>query len=281
MPDINPFRLIPAEDQYFVGRDDLLSDWRQRLTAGCEDWKAGKGWLILATGGLGKSSLLARLRKIALEECQAHIVEIDFGLYHDLKNPEGLFEAFESQIANAPDPGTRARKRVGLPPDATLKELLYQYTAQLLKLTGFQINLGPVGFSPSLPEIKLERPEDFALRIGDIFLRLMGIAGRREQPVVVLIDQLGKAHDDVQWANIARLLLGGMLQLRKDGWVNVIFAVAMRPERYALLEAKMQRSDLFGPDLFLRKYLSPFDQEDARQAIRVRAQAHKIGRAHV
>jgi hypothetical protein len=272
--DINPFRLIPAEDRYFVGRETLLDEWRQRLTLGSEEWKAGKGWLILAAGGMGKSSLLAKLRKVAVDEFKSHVIEVDFGLYHDLKNPEGLFATLESQIAYAPDPGTRAQRIVDLPPNASQARLIYKSAVELQKLIGLSVSIPPIGIRPTLPDSKIERPEDFALRIAGIYLKLWGVAGRSKRPIVILIDQLGKAHDDVQWVNIARLLLGGMLQLRKDGKVKIIFSVAMRPERYARLETKIQRSDLFGPDLFVRKYLNPFDQRDARQAIRVRAQAH-------
>ncbi|NDJ76829.1 MAG: hypothetical protein GYB65_11265, partial [Chloroflexi bacterium] len=64
----NPFSFSPPEKGHFVGCEQHLVDWRNRLTPGIEKWNTSKSWLVLAPGGMGKTSLLKRMQEIADDE---------------------------------------------------------------------------------------------------------------------------------------------------------------------------------------------------------------------
>lgn len=275
MWDINPFRLAPAKNEYFVGRDDLLIAWRERLQPGSTPWKEGKSWLILASGGIGKTSLLMKLMQVGVEEYKAHPIFIDFGEYRDRQNPEGFLESFENHISTTHDSGTYARKIIGLPPSASNTEVTYRYAAELLNVAGLAYNFsGGVEIGPVLPQYTQSKPEDLAIRMAGIFEDLVATGKRYKHPIMVFIDQLDKAYDSDQWSDMARLLLALILKLRNAGKINIVFVIAMRPERYGLLDSRIQNPGLFAPYLFARKYLHPFNIDEARLAIQKRGQGH-------
>jgi hypothetical protein len=271
----NPFWLGPADEKYFVGRQDLLDSWKQRLKPDTNTEKSLKNWLVVAEGGMGKTSLLTKLRQVAQEEFKAHTIFVDLGFYRDCNNPTAFFETFNSQIGQAGDFGSKVRKLLQLAPDTSEGKVLLKSIGYSLKLAGLGITLSPLfQIGPSFPDALSNNPEDIAVCFSIVFNGLRAIT-ERGGPVVVLVDQLGKAHDSPLWCNIARLLLSNLLMLFEDGLSEkIIFVFSIRPERFGWLDYQIQQPQLFSDNLLERKYLKSFDENEAREAIRSRGKAH-------
>lgn len=269
----NPFLFGPAQNDHFVGRQDVLDKWLRRLKDIHQPKQSPNHWLIIADGGMGKSSLLLKLQQIAQEQAKAHPIFIDFGYCRDCNSSAMFFETFDRQINQAGDFGTGLRSWLNLPAGSPESQVALEATRKLLKIAGLGLSITSVlDLSLSLPDKPIEKLEDIALRIASISANLRAVAKRRG-PVVVMVDQLGKAHDSALWCTIARLLLSSISDLRNDNQArNIIFAVTVRPERLGLLDYQLQRPELFSEHVFDHIYLNPFSGNEARQAIRSRAQ---------
>lgn len=52
-PQRNPYSFEPASDKEFVGRDEILGHWRERLDPQSDSWKTAKSWIVYQAVTLG------------------------------------------------------------------------------------------------------------------------------------------------------------------------------------------------------------------------------------
>jgi hypothetical protein len=267
----SPYDLGPAPTKYFVGRDDLLDLWRKRLTEGSQLWVNGENWLLLAPGGMGKTSLLARMAEQAAAEHKAKPIWIDLGYLHDLRSPGDLRQVLVDGQPPARKLGSRARGWLGLRADASASELGKALIARLLEVVAGSVShadWGGFGVELDVPVKSSSRAETTGVvaPLAEELSQFSLLSEEQRVPVVVLVDQVGKVHDDSQWLAIARILVDLAETMRREGTTNVVFVLSMRPERRGRLEYDLRQS-LENESLFKCHFLSKFTSEEAVEAI--------------
>ncbi len=275
-PLINPFSLGPADERFFIGRNEILDRWRQRLTVNSDMWRNGKSWMIIAPGGIGKTSLLTQMQQIAKKEFKAAIVVLDLGHYCDLNSVADFFSSLDGQLPNAQHLSTRMREWLKLEPDASASTLYTRLFWSILERVAVSVSPGLWSIEISGSAVEQQLPVSITTQLAQSFNNLAVLSEEQKVPVVVLIDQAGKADRDYRWRFIIEQLLTLTRRTRLTNTLNLIFVFAMRPERKGKLEHSLSR-ELFADFLFQYEDLRPFSTDEAVKAILVRDRAHISG----
>ena len=270
----NPYGLDLATGKNFIGRTDILASWRDRLTPGSDTWDSAKSWMVVGAGGMGKTSLLHKLNRVAEDEFKAYTIPIDLGRLRDIGDIDDLFAILSTAIPKAKQPGTILRKWFGLQPNAPLSDLVGQIAGELLNQgTSFAMGLAGAG------AIKIanfrEKPSErqgTAHRLVQLLDNLSLISEEQENPVIVILDQFGKCYDHPTWAYIAGMFLGLCKVTHSKSASSIFFVVSFRPEQEGLLH-HIDRS-FFKEDIFTPIDLSPLKYEEAIEAIAVRGEGY-------
>jgi HEAT repeat protein len=277
----NPYNLHPATGRNFIGRADILAAWNQRLTPNSEPWQSARSWMVVGTGGMGKTSLLHELIRIANEVFKAHTISIDLGHLREIGDAADLFATLSIEMPEAKRPGTKLRKWFGLQPHASLSDLVGQIAGELLnQVTGFSLGLvgGNAGSGIKIANFR-QKPSELegtAHRLAQFLVNLSLLSEEQDTPVIVFLDQIGKCHDDPTWAYIAGMFLGLCKKMRSASASQVFFVISLRPEHEGLLRHQIDRH-IFNKDIFIPIDLYPLSFDEAVDAIVVRGGAY-IGR---
>lgn len=268
----NPFKLTPATVSQFVGRDDILQAWEERLTPGSEAWAKGQSWLVIGKGGVGKTSLLNTMRQSA-GDVGAYVPKmLDLGRFRELDREEDFLYFLKDWLPPAQKASSRIRTWFGLDPNASSDKL----AAEMFKLAAnFAVSFAPgdwggLGLVPDLKR-ESEPVAAFVPRLAQAFESLAYLSEEQEdRPVVLLVDQVGKAHDSHVW----RLVAYQLLQLAIRAWQaecsNVAFVFSMRPERKGMLEDDIHYytgDDLFRSEAFVPMRLHPLREQEAKDLV--------------
>lgn len=142
----NPFKLTPASPTEFIGRDEILLRWEERLTPNSETWNNAVGWLVVGSGGVGKTSLLNKMARVA-QVYDAHVIQLDLGHYRQLDREEDFFSFLNTHLPPAQKMSSRMRHLLDLPADATTAQVnlkflsLLSHFAPILIGGGWALNL--------------------------------------------------------------------------------------------------------------------------------------------
>lgn len=283
MPKLkNPFQLSPASANEFVGRHDLLKRWEDRLTLDSDAWNSAQSWLIVGEGGVGKSSLLNKMGDLAKKQFNAHVINLDLGLYRHLNKDDDFFYWLDSQLPPAKKWSSRLRRWFDLP--ATASDL--QVTTEFLSLISrfaiafSSVNWNGVGLEFSPEGKEPNRPKSFFERLIITFNRLALLSEEQNKPVVLLVDQLGKIHDAYLWLMVGYMLL--QLAERNCHYQisNIICVFCLRPGRKGQLEHQFDyhlKRSLFEKETLHIERLHPFHRQEAMTAIIERAKGQGWG----
>ena len=280
-PQFNPYRFDPAVGDYFVGRQEILAKWQERLTPGNEDWHKNRSWIVIGPGGIGKSSLLKRMEWLGLNQSDGfpkyQSIYIDLGDYIDL-GPDDFLEALESGLPNPTHLGTKMRVLFNLPQDASTAALGLEATNTLLKI--ISPSLAPTtwngaGINISGLDHSKRSPKGISTRLAQIINKLIVLSEEQDHPVILLLDQLDKAAERPMWFSLTCQFLALAERIRYSAVTNIILVFGMRPDRKGELEyqIRIRLGEPFPINefTFQTESLPPFSIDDAIKAILARS----------
>lgn len=277
----NPFKLTPAPATQFVGRHDILKRWQDRLTPESDAWINAQSWLIIGSGGMGKTSLLNKMAKVAQDDFNAYVVYLDLGHYRQLDREEDFFHYLDTHLPPAKKWSSRLRRWFGLPVDASTGQLTAKFLSLLshFAVAFSHVDWGGLGFEFSPPGNKSKQSAGFGLRLIQAFNSLAILSEEQDRPVVILIDQVGKIHDAYRWLLVGYQFLQFAERIHLHKVSNIICGFSLRPERKGLLEYELEyylRTPLFKKDVYQVEHVHPFQEQEAKIAVIERTKG-KIG----
>jgi HEAT repeat protein len=276
----NPFKLTPATATQFVGRQDILLRWQERLTPDSEAWASGQSWLVIGSGGVGKTSLLNKMRQVAEDDFKAHVVSLDLGHYRQLDREGDFFHFLDIHLPPAQKWSSRLRHWFNLPADASTGQVATKFLSLLshFAVAFSHVNWDGLGLEFSPPGVDSSQPSGFGLRLVKAFNTLASLSEEQDRPVVLLVDQVGKVHDAYRWLLVGYQLLQLAERIHHSKTSNIICVFSLRPERKGLLEYDLEyylRAPLFKDAVYHMEHLHPFRQQEAITAVIERSKGKK------
>lgn len=277
----NPFKLTPATVNEFVGREDIMDRWKERLTANSDAWNNTQSWLVVGSGGVGKTSLLTKMSQVAREDYNAHVVYLDLGHFRQLDREDDFFNYLEMKLPPAQKWSSRLRRLFDLPADASTGQVAGKFLSLLshFAVAFSHVNWDGLGLEFSPGEKGEKRPSGFGMQLIQAFNSLAILSEEQDRPVVLLIDQVGKIHDSYRWLLVGYQYLKLAERIHHYQICNIICVFSLRPERKGLLEYELEyylRTTLFKNNVYRFEYLHPFRRQEAMTAVIQRAKGQGL-----
>jgi hypothetical protein len=260
----NPYTPFTPAINNFFGREYILAALCHRLEPDSEDYRLARHFLLVGDGGIGKTSLLKRMkREIQQGRRAVCTIDIDIGDYSfDLA---GLIEDLNSQIPRAGRLSSRAKIGLGLSPRVSKREVFNRL------VQGFRDSIA-IGFPPTIqmtPGVffqDVRHGEGLARKLASWCGDLLQLSAESSGAIAILIDQMGKLLEMPGGLLVAQSLAELMTEAVEHHLSNILLVMAIRPEQKGTLEHCF-RQEIFHPRYVIRIPLYPLGWEAARKAI--------------
>lgn len=270
----NPYKPFePARGGSFVGRGGIIRIFRRRIglepVAGAGD---KRHLLLVGAGGIGKTSVLLRLQhefERIYPRLKKRSICLDVGNYSS--DAAGLLEDLREAL---PRPRARRGKIMtlfGLSPTASVEDLGKKLAEDFLESVSLTFPVPGWEITPGLLLRQRLAREGMAKHLARVFKEVSLLTSEDGEPLLILIDQVGKAMDIPGAHQLIHSLCSLMEASVRAGNVNLLLVLAVRPERKGQLEHDF-RTEIFDSDFLQRLPMYPLTQDEAREAIERPAQ---------
>ncbi|MBM4429258.1 MAG: ATP-binding protein [Chloroflexi bacterium] len=260
----NPYTPFTPAIENFFGREDILAVFASRLRPGSDAYIDARHLLLVGDGGIGKSSLIQRMKRDALE-CGRSVDLIDLDMCNYAFDPADLLRDLRLKTPQSSHAESRIKKKLGLAPHASTREVV----PRLLK--GFANNV-QVGFPPSIqiaPAAILSNTyhvRSVKKQLISWRNELLQLVRESSKMVIVFLDQIGILLGMPGGLLVATTLAELMQEATARHFGNLLLVMAIRPDQKGMLEHQF-RQEIFDPHYAARLPLYPLGLETARRAI--------------